>query len=428
MFEVTPEDIAQLDDGQLRTLVGLLCEAECRSRGYSASAVTWGGDQNAKDEGIDVRVRLPDDNPIDGFIPRRSTGFQVKKQDMPAGAISDEMRPDGVLRPTIVELANHGGAYVIVSSEGSTADGALTRRKNAMRESTRELSSHPTVDFYDRTRVASWVRCHAGLTVWVRRTIGRALPGWEPFGAWAYPRGGIAAEYLVQNGVRIRERPFKTDATLSTEAGLNKIRDIVRNPGRVVRLVGLSGVGKTRFVQALFDSRVGQNALDPALAIYTNTTNDPDPQPFSMASDLLANRTRALLIVDNCAPELHARLSQLVTTKESSLSVITVEYDIREDQPESTEVFEIQPASIELMEVLLKQRFPQVSQVDLRTAAEFSGGNARVAIALAETVGRGGALATLNDTQLFERLFVQRQQTDTSLLQIATGLRTCIFI
>jgi hypothetical protein len=46
MFEITPQDIAQLDDKQLRTLVGLLCEAELRSLAYSTAAVTWGGDQN----------------------------------------------------------------------------------------------------------------------------------------------------------------------------------------------------------------------------------------------------------------------------------------------------------------------------------------------------------------------------------------------
>jgi hypothetical protein len=93
MFEVTPEDVARLSDEQLRTLVGLLCEAELRSRGYSSAAATWGGNQNAADGGLDVRVSLPDDKPIDGFIPRSSTGFQVKKQDMPPSEIAKEMRP-----------------------------------------------------------------------------------------------------------------------------------------------------------------------------------------------------------------------------------------------------------------------------------------------------------------------------------------------
>jgi hypothetical protein len=77
MFEVTPEDIAQLDDEQLRTLVALLCEAELRQRGYSTAGVTWGGDQTAKDGGLDVRVSLPPDKSIEGYIPRQSTGFQT---------------------------------------------------------------------------------------------------------------------------------------------------------------------------------------------------------------------------------------------------------------------------------------------------------------------------------------------------------------
>jgi hypothetical protein len=419
MFEITPQDIAQLDDKQLRTLVGLLCEAELRSRGYSTAAVTWGGDQNAKDGGLDVRVSLPDERAIDGFILRRSTGFQVKKQDMPPRAIAGEMCPNGALRPVIRELAESEGAYIIVSSEGSTADIALANRRKAMAEAAKELASQLALDFYDRTRLASWVRCHAGLVVWVRGAIGRAIPGWEPFGAWAYPAGGTEAEYLLEKGVRIRARPTTSDSDIPTDVGLKKIRNILGNTGSVVRLVGLSGVGKTRLVQALFDKRIGDDALDPTLAVYTNMNNDPNPQPFNLASDLVTNGTRAILIVDNCASDLHAQLSQLVKTTASSLSVLTVEYDIRDDQPEGTEVFEIQVASTELIEKLLQKRFPKLSQVDVRTAADFSGGNARIAIALADTVSRGGTLASLTDTQLFERLFVQRQGQDRSLLEMA---------
>jgi hypothetical protein len=419
MFEITPQDIAQLDDEKLRTLVGLLCEAELRGHGYSTAPVTWGGNQNAKDGGLDVRVGLPVDKPIDGFIPRPCAGFQVKKQDMPPGAIAAEMCPNGELRPVICELAESGGAYIIVSSEGSTADSALANRKKAMADAAKSVGNRLALDFYDRTRVATWVRGHAGLVVWVRREIGRALSGWEPFGAWAYPAGGTEAEYLVEKGVCIRARAARGDDNLSTEVGLKRIRDILRTPTSVVRLVGLSGVGKTRFVQALFDSRVGDEALDPALVIYTNMNNEPDPQPYSLASDLIANGIRAILIVDNCTSDLHARLAGFVKKTASSVSVLSVEYDIQDDQPEGTEVFEVQVASIGLIEKLLQTRFPKLSQVDARTAAEFSGGNARVAIALADTVGRGGALASLGNTQLFERLFAQRQDGDRSLLEMA---------
>ena len=187
----------------------------------------------------------------------------------------------------------------------------------------------------------------------------------------------------------------------------------------MVRLVGLSGVGKTRFAQALFDDRIGSAALNPSLAIYTNMNDGPDPQPVSLASDLIAGGGRAILIVDNCASELHARLNSIVKKPSSDLSVLTVEYDIREDQPEGTEVFEVQVASIDLVDKLLRQRFPRISRIDSRTAAEFSGGNARIAVALAETVEKNGTFERLTEDQLFHRLFVQRQDQDNFLMEIA---------
>jgi len=70
MFEITGGDIAALNDEDLRALVGRLCEAELCSRDLSTAAVTWSGNQTAKDGGLDVRVALPAGTDIDGFIPK----------------------------------------------------------------------------------------------------------------------------------------------------------------------------------------------------------------------------------------------------------------------------------------------------------------------------------------------------------------------
>ena len=122
MIEITGNEIKELSDKDLRTLVGLLCEADLRVKGLPVGGVTWGGHQNAADGGIDVRVNLSSSLSPDGFIPRSITGFQVKKPDMPKAAILKEMRPNGVLRQIIKDLIDAGGAYIIVSSKGSTAD------------------------------------------------------------------------------------------------------------------------------------------------------------------------------------------------------------------------------------------------------------------------------------------------------------------
>jgi hypothetical protein len=420
-FEITDNDIARLNDDDLRSLVGRLCESEARRRGLPSSSVTWGGNQTAADGGLDVCVALPPDTAIDGFVPRPATGFQVKKPDIPRSAILKEMRPSGVLRAAIRELADESGAYIIVSSTGSTSYTVLQNRRKAMAEAVNDLPNRSslTLDFYDRTRLATWVRDHPGLIPWMRTKVGKDISGWSSYGPWAYEPDGTSGEYLLDEKLRIHTQKNDSESGCPPLEGIKQMRDLLRDPGNVVRLIGLSGVGKTRLLQALFDDRIGEKNLDPSLAIYTNMADEPDPQPTGLASDLIADRTRAIVVIDNCPPELHRRISELCRSSESTVSAITVEYDIREDQPEGTEVFRLEPASIGLIEKLVQHRSPALSTVDSRTIAEFSGGNARIGIALASTVSNNETIAGLSDEELFQRLFQQRHAEDEPLLLVA---------
>jgi hypothetical protein len=421
MFDITPDDINQLNDIDLRELVGRLCEAELISRGLSPAAVTWGGNQTAADGGLDVRVELPPGVLIEGFIPRGSTGFQVKKPDMPRAEIIAEMRPAGAARPVIQELADEAGAYVIVSSTGSTADSALRNRRSALRAALNDVANADQLhtDFYDRTRLATWVRCYPGLITWVKERVGRALPGWRPYGPWSGAAEGVDAEYLLDDKLRLHLGRHRDAPAQSVAHVIDELRDELAQPGKILRLVGLSGVGKTRLVQALFDPRIGARALLPSLAVYTNLSDNPDPQPTGLASDLVANRMRAVLIVDNCPSDLHYRLSDLCSGQTSTISVLTVEYDIRDDQPEGTQLVTLDTSSSELIEKLLRRRYPHLSQVDAHTIAGTSGGNARIAVALAETVERSDTIAGLSNEELFQRLFRQRQDPNDALLLAA---------
>jgi len=181
MFEITGDDIALLNDRDLRRLIGRLCEAELRRHGHSVSHAAWGGSQTAKDGGLDVHVALPPGASISGFIPRPETGFQVKKPDMPRKEIIEEMKPGGVMRPILADLAKASGAYIIVSATGSTAFSALKNRKEAMADAVDGMvdASKLALDFYDRNRVATWLRDHPGLIPWARSVIGRSIPGWQ---------------------------------------------------------------------------------------------------------------------------------------------------------------------------------------------------------------------------------------------------------
>jgi len=78
MFEITGDHVSLLNDEDLRTLVGRLCEAEARRGGFSPLGVTWGGDQNAADGGLDVRAALQGEVEPQLNLPRSLTGSKSR--------------------------------------------------------------------------------------------------------------------------------------------------------------------------------------------------------------------------------------------------------------------------------------------------------------------------------------------------------------
>ena len=312
-----------------------------------------------------------------------------------------------------------GGAYIIVSAKASTTDTALRNRRGSMRSALGQRQRELLVDFYDRGRLATWLREHPGLIPWVRSKIGKTITGWQSYGAWAPSPQGAEDAYLLDDELSLKTGTRDGAVGFTATEGLRQLRELLGKPKSIVRLVGLSGVGKTRFVQALFDDRVGQDALAPSLAVYTNLVDRPDPPPMSLAADLIAARTRAVLIIDNCGPDLHQRLAEICRAPNSLLSVITIEYDVRDDLPEGTIAFKLDPSSVDLVERLVKRRLPYVSPIDARTVAVIAGGNARVALVLAGTIGVSETIAGLDDAEVFRRLFFQGRPDDEELYRAA---------
>ncbi len=421
MLEVTSQDISALNDSDLRLLIGYLCEAEVSSNGLFTQGVIYGGNQDAKDGGIDVRVNYDVETWKQGFIPRMNTGFQVKKPKMPPSEIIKEMAPEGMLRDSIRELADLNGAYIIVSSQSSTSDKALKDRKNAMRKVIDEHISQTEIflDFYDSQRIATWVNMYPSLVAWVRKRMGRDLEGWKGYENWAYCPMGIEEKYIFDENVRFYKKDPNVQS-FSIEEGLNKLRVELKKPKSVIRLVGLSGVGKTRFVQALFDERIGENALEKSLALYTDIGDNPNPSPKQMLEQLIWKNKKTYLIIDNCPPELHKELTNiLIASNIKNISLLTIEYDVKDETKEETEVYCLENASENVISQLISQRYEYIDNRSAWHIAKLSGGNFRIANALASVVNRGENISILPDKTIFSRLFKQRNGKNNNLEVVA---------
>jgi hypothetical protein len=73
IFKTTPQQVAQLNDEQARELLARLCRAELAKLSISQASVAWGGDQRAKDGGVDVLVEVRPPAGLKGYIPRDIT-------------------------------------------------------------------------------------------------------------------------------------------------------------------------------------------------------------------------------------------------------------------------------------------------------------------------------------------------------------------
>ncbi len=421
IFHINKEDIKQLDDSQARELVARLCQVEVQAKRISTSCVLWGGNQRAADGGVDVRVSNVSGINLDGYIPKNQTIYQVKAEKFGPAKIPKEMAPKSVLHASIRELESYSGAYIIVSTRDDVSDSALKNRKKTMRDclATFDISDEQVhIDFYDCQKVASWAEKYPEIVIWLQRLLDKALQGWQPYGAWAYKEETLDTAYILDEKARVIAPDNHAD--LTTLGAIEQLRGELQKKVSV-RLVGLSGVGKTRLVQALFDESIdtGNAALAQDKVIYTDLADSPTPQPLAMLDALISQTADCILIIDNCGSETHQKLTERINASNHNIRLLTIEYDIREDIPENTRCYRLETASTHVIVRLLGDRYPVLSPQDSEKIAQFSDGNARIALALASTSSAQGELARLNDEVLFKRLFQQKNSENEGLLHAA---------
>ncbi|MEI7337697.1 MULTISPECIES: hypothetical protein [Pectobacterium] len=420
IFDIEKDELLRLSDSQLEELIARLAEAEVAMHGHSPACVNWSGSITAPDGGIDIHVQVPVDQLKAGFLVRPDTVFQAKKHKMPKAAIEREMGTGKALSPIISEQARKQGSYVIVSLGDDCSPSGKADRLKAMRDAVKDDPNKKNLhlDFYGRSKLIQWLRQHPSVMLWVKGKLGQGYSGWQPYGAWSNPPQGVTDNLISAPGVTIT-LPSGKGQKLKIDEAISPMRALIRSTNKAVRITGLSGVGKTRIVQALFDETVGTDALDRTVAIYVDTGSEPVPSATAMLDKLIAEGRRAIMILDNCPSELHASLASKVSAAGKEVSLITIEYDIRDDKPQTTEVIHIETDGPEVAEQLLLCRFPSIGQNNARRIAEFSDGNARVALAIAERGEEGESLALLSDAQLFNRLFEQRNHPDGNLREQA---------
>lgn len=424
---ITDKDIKELSDSELRELVGKLCEATLHENKVDSICVKYGGNQDAPDGGVDVRVEASGEFQDDWAVPRSNTIFQVKKPSMPNASIKKEMKKDEEVKDCIKELVGVKGAYIIVSSADSLTDKSMKNRISCMKSIVKEVDENENikVDFYDSKRISTWVNQFPALVIWVNDRLGKKTIGWKTYHNWSSPTEE-EKEFIIDEKIFLHKNDFKKENEISIIDGINEIRKILSSERKVVRLAGLSGVGKTRLAQALFDEKIGDKALKKELVIYADVGLSPDPVPVTFIQEIIALKKRIILVIDNCDKELHNVLAKFCNHIDSQISLLTIEYDVKEDINIESYNYYLDTSSDETIRKVLKRDFDYISDKNIDTIVSCSDGNFRVAKYLALTIDKNSDIGTLKSEELFKRLFFQGNELNEKLLEV--GRACSIFI
>ena len=195
-------------------------------------------------------------------------------------------------------------------------------------------------------------------------------------------------------------------------------RQILKNK-KVLRLLGLSGMGKTHLVNEAFGEDDSQKIHYLYINCYSYDFND-----FRAKLDwLFTNYREAYLVFDNCDQEIHQRIINLRRELQGSNPILTIYNNpMEESSGGSATYLMMERAYDDIIESILSDLPSLNSQVDLDKIKEFSGGIPMIARLLAEGIRREQNIGIITDASLMDKVLGVKQGSEERAVLQALSL------
>jgi hypothetical protein len=197
------------------------------------------------------------------------------------------------------------------------------------------------------------------------------------------PRFAPASRLIPESDRKDRQRNAWTFAQ-AAEAALKHLSE----DHRILRIVGPSGFGKSRFAYELFNE---QNAtadmIDRAAVIYADLPIVGD-EAAKLALEIADAAWPAILVVDDSPDHIHSTLASIAQRARSRLRLVTVDVETRVQQASDTLVIVLEPAPDELIARIAKGITPTLNDGDTRFIRELCNGFPRMAVLAAQQGGK----------------------------------------
>ena len=412
-FDVTGEEIAGLTERTFTALLRQLLHAEAQINNLHSYDVRIHVPANiqAPDGGEDGRIEWKGGPSSTSYLPSRLNQFQLKAGNMyPIAAGRDVLTKAGAVKGMVRSVLEADGCYIMLCARSYNQQ-AIENRVTGIRDALRfaGMNIHDEqIEFRDAEQVASWVNHHAAVATWVKE---RTQPGTTgPFRSWSH-----WADRPEHQG-----SPWVEDERLAPLR--DRLLEQVTEPRTAVRIVGLSGVGKSRLtLEALGPTR---GLLLNSIVMYASQSEFSPEDINRVVQNLSDLGTRAIVVVDDCDADTHQVLVGMTLRQGSHLSLVTIDSEVPSGTLDDNTVMivEAQPA---VTEGILRHVSPGLAHEDQIRLERFSKGFPEVAVRLGSTWSESRPIAHSSSDSIVDAYVLGRKPRNTELiLESATLVAT----
>ena len=407
-FEVTGQHIEALNEDQLPNLLRRLLLAEAHTYGLPIDGIQVASNINIGDGGEDGRIKWDDGPERTQALPSRLCQFQLK-----AGSISSSQARKEVLtaaggvKEMVRKVLSSGGNYILMCGHSYTEQ-QIQDRETAIRKALKENGVNvpdERVRFRDADQIATWVNCHPSVATWVKEQTQPNTLG--PFRSWEHWAG--REEH--------RSSPWVEDERLGPL--LTRLHPLVSNFRSSVRIVGMTGIGKSRLVLEALGPAVAEADMTAIImyAVVTETSPDLIKQTVQSLSD---SGRRAIVVVDECPPDTHRVLAGIVSHAGSRLSLVTIDHEIPASWLDESTLL-IPEASLSVNQGII-ERQDGLSPDDKQRLARLSRGFPGICLPIARAWTTKTPIGHTTDDQLVNAFLLGRNPVNGDALLRAASL------
>ena len=401
-FKIKSENINRLSDTQLTQLLRELLHSEAHKFGIPQSAIEVSSNTRAGDGGEDGRISWSGEPENTDYLPNRLTMFQIKATQMGPADYANEIMSNAksgessVLKPKVEEVLDQGGAYIFFTTQELNTQ-QKDRRIEAIRkkldEQSKDYAYTCQLKIYDAAQIADWTNQFIPTIVSVQHWVGVPVErGLKTFKMWSEHED---LSHLPFASVDSRKEMI---ATLSEK---------IKQPRSCFRLMGLSGLGKTRAVFEVFKEHDSLKNL----VVYMDANHTP--RIDALVADWVSLNIKAIVVVDNCEYHLHESLVDEVRQKNSQISLITMDYNL-DSVSNRTVWFKLNPMTdnelLSLLNPIYQNQLP-----DLDRIVAFAQGFPKMAVLLVDArLSEDPRIGELSEDKLANKLLWRKGEGEDS--------------